>query len=140
MNETPIRLYYELDLLIRVGVVIIRMTLTYTISIVAFLSIIYYRLISVLKCLNVTSTPKQIKRVEKDHNIRVITKLPNSEQSYKGKVKTHNYINKQNSQQPKNCENRNDPDLVQAFLKKWWVESDFKAPNIPACFRCILFI
>ena len=28
--------------------------------------------------------------------IRVITKLPNSEQSYKGKVKTHNYINKQN--------------------------------------------
>jgi hypothetical protein len=25
--------------------------------------------------------------------IRVITKLPNSEQSYKGKVKTHNYIN-----------------------------------------------
>ena len=33
------------------------------------------------------------------------------------------------SQQPENCENRNDPDLVQAFLKKWWVESDFKAPN-----------
>ena len=29
------------------------------------------------------------------------------------------------SQQPENCENRNDPDLVQAFLKKWWVESDF---------------
>ena len=28
--------------------------------------------------------------------IRVITKLPNSEQSYKGKVKTHNYINGQN--------------------------------------------
>ena len=27
----------------------------------------------------------------------------------------------------KNCENRNDPDLVQAFLTKWWVESDFKA-------------
>jgi hypothetical protein len=23
-----------------------------------------------------------------------------------------------------------DPDLVQAFLKKWWVESDFKAPNM----------
>jgi hypothetical protein len=43
--------------------------------------------------------------------IRVITKLPNSEQSYKGKVKTHNYINRQISQQPENCENRNDPDL-----------------------------
>jgi hypothetical protein len=25
----------------------------------------------------------------------------------------------------------NDPDLVQAFLKKWWVESDFKASNLP---------
>ena len=28
--------------------------------------------------------------------IRVITKLPNSEQSYKGKVKAHKYINRQN--------------------------------------------
>ena len=28
--------------------------------------------------------------------IRVITKLPNSEQSYKGKVKTRKYINRQN--------------------------------------------
>jgi hypothetical protein len=28
--------------------------------------------------------------------IKVITKLPNSEQTYKGKVKTHNYINRQN--------------------------------------------
>ena len=26
------------------------------------------------------------------------------------------------SQLPENCENRNDPDLVQAFPKKWWVE------------------
>ena len=58
--------------------------------------------------------------------IRVITKLPNSEQSYKGKIKTHNYINRQNQSTTVNCENRNDPDLVQAFLKKWWVESDFK--------------
>ena len=31
-----------------------------------------------------------------EDKIRVITKLPNSEQSYKGKVKTHNYINRQN--------------------------------------------
>jgi hypothetical protein len=29
-------------------------------------------------------------------DIRVRTKLPNSEHSYKGKVKTHNYINRQN--------------------------------------------
>jgi hypothetical protein len=35
----------------------------------------------------------------------------------------------------KNCENRNDPDLVQAFLKKWWVEFDFKAPNLPLSLR-----
>jgi hypothetical protein len=39
------------------------------------------------------------------------------------------------SQQPENCENRNDPDLVQAFLKKWWVESVFEAPNLPLSLR-----
>ena len=46
------------------------------------------------------------------------------------------------SQQPENCENRNDPDLVQAFLKKWWVESDFKAPNLCSLFmlNCIYFM
>ena len=33
---------------------------------------------------------------KKSLNIRVITKLPNSEPSYKGKVKTHKYINRQN--------------------------------------------
>jgi hypothetical protein len=25
--------------------------------------------------------------------------------------------------------------LVQAFLKKWWVESDFKAPSLPLSLR-----
>ena len=34
--------------------------------------------------------------VEFFKGIRVITKLPNSEQSNKGKVKTHKYINRQN--------------------------------------------
>jgi hypothetical protein len=68
-------------------------------------------------------------------DIRVITKLPNSEQSYKGKVKTHKYINRQNQSTTENCENRNDPDLVQAFLKKWWVESDIKAPYLPLSLR-----
>ena len=63
--------------------------------------------------------------------IRVITKLPNSEQCYKGKVK-----NKQTkSVNNRKTENRNDTDLVQAFLKKWWVESDFKAPNPPLSLR-----
>jgi hypothetical protein len=76
-----------------------------------------------------------LKVVEQTCLIRVITQLPNSEQSYKGKVKTHKYINRQISQQTENCENRNDPDLVQAFLKKWWVESDFKAPNLPLSLR-----
>jgi hypothetical protein len=27
------------------------------------------------------------------------------------------------------------PDLVQAFLKKWWVESELKAPNLPLSLR-----
>jgi hypothetical protein len=47
------------------------------------------------------------------------------------------YIWDKISQQLENCENRNDPDLVQAFLKKWWVESDFKAPNLPLSLRFI---
>ena len=34
--------------------------------------------------------------VASQNEIRVKTKLPNSEQSYKGKVKTHKYINRQN--------------------------------------------
>jgi hypothetical protein len=33
---------------------------------------------------------------KKKLRIRVITKLPNSEQSYKGKVKAHMHINRQN--------------------------------------------
>ena len=52
-----------------------------------------------------------------------------------GKVKTHKYINRQNQSTTGNCENRNDPDLVQAFLKKWWVESDLKTPNLPLSLR-----
>ena len=67
--------------------------------------------------------------------IRVITKLPNSEQFYKGKVKTHKYINRQNQSTTGKLWKRNDSDFVQAFLKKWWVESDFKAPNLPLSLR-----
>jgi hypothetical protein len=44
------------------------------------------------------------------------------------------------SQQQENWENRNGPD----FPKKWWVESDFTAPNLPlplrlkdSCCHCI---
>jgi hypothetical protein len=47
-----------------------------------------------------TEIQQRIKTIvifKKTHNcLRVITKLPNSEQSYKGKVKTHNYLNRQN--------------------------------------------
>jgi hypothetical protein len=39
------------------------------------------------------------------------------------------------SEKPEKCENRNDPDLVQPFLKKWWVESDFEEPNLPLSLR-----
>jgi hypothetical protein len=56
--------------------------------------------------------------------IRVITKLPYSEQSSKGKVKTPKYLNRQNQSTTGKLGKRNDPDLVQAFPKKWWVESD----------------
>ena len=69
--------------------------------------------------------------------IRVITKLPNSEQSYKGKVKTHKYINRQNQSPTGKLWKRNDPDLVQAFLKKWWVELYIKAPNPPLSLQII---
>ena len=58
-----------------------------------------------------------------------ITKLTN------GKSKLISIQTDKISQQPENCENRNDPDLVQAFLRKWWVESDFKAPNLPLSLR-----
>ena len=38
----------------------------------------------------------KFRRIFQLYQIRVITKLPNSEQSYKGKLKTHKYINRQN--------------------------------------------
>jgi hypothetical protein len=45
------------------------------------------------------------------------------------------YVTEYGTALTENCENRNDPELVQAFLKKWWVESDFKAPNLPLSLR-----
>ena len=44
--------------------------------------------------------------------IKEITKLPNFQQSYKGKVKTHNYINRQSQSSTGKLRKRNDPDLV----------------------------
>ena len=68
-------------------------------------------------------------------NIRVITKLPNTEQSSKGKGKTHKSTNRHNQSTTGKLGKRNGPDLVQAFPKKSWVESDFTAPlfcrNVP---------
>ena len=40
------------------------------------------------------SQAKMIDNMDMDCTIRVITKLTNSEQSNKGKVKTHKYINR----------------------------------------------
>ena len=51
-------------------------------------------------------------KTNKTWEIKVITKLPNSEQSYKGKVKTHKYINRQNQSTTGKLRKRNDPDLV----------------------------
>jgi hypothetical protein len=55
------------------------------------------------RCVHVSIAQNHVYLIvtEKTHSnevvyISVITKLPNSEQSYKGKVKTHNYINRQN--------------------------------------------
>jgi hypothetical protein len=45
---------------------------------------------------NKKNTILSYKIAENSKQIKVITKLPNSEQSYKGKVKTHNHINRQN--------------------------------------------
>jgi len=62
----------------------------------------------------------------------IITKLPNTEQSYKVKGKTHKSTNRQNQSTTENWENRNGPDLVQAYPKKWWVESRYYGANPPA--------
>ena len=58
-------------------------------------------------------------------------KITNSEQSYKGKVKTHNFIKRQN----RSATGKLKTVMTLAFLKKWWVESDFKAPNLPLLLR-----
>ena len=67
--------------------------------------------------------------------IRVITNYRTPSNLTKGKSKLISILTNKISQQPENCENRNDPDLVQAFPKKWLVESDFKAPNLPISLR-----
>jgi hypothetical protein len=43
--------------------------------------------------------------------------------------------NRQNQSTTGKLGNQNGPDLVQAFPKKWWVESDFTAPNLPLPLR-----
>jgi hypothetical protein len=48
----------------------------------------------------------------------------------KGKAKLIYQQTDKISQPPENWEKRNGPDLVQAFPKKWWIESDFMAPNL----------
>jgi hypothetical protein len=63
-----------------------------------------------------------LKPISQCNQIRVITKLPNTEQSSKGKGKTHKSTNRQNQLTTENLENRNGPALIQAFLMKWWVK------------------
>jgi hypothetical protein len=40
-------------------------------------------------------------------------------------------LNRQNQSTTEKLGKRNGPNLVQAFPKKWWVESDVTAPNLP---------
>jgi hypothetical protein len=48
----------------------------------------------------------------------------------------NSYVNKQKNQSTTGkLGKRNGPDLVQAFPKKWWVESDFTAPDLPLPLR-----
>jgi hypothetical protein len=51
------------------------------------------------------------------------------------KILSKNILSLQRRQQRENWENRNGPNLVQAFPTKWWVESDFTAPNLPLPLR-----
>jgi hypothetical protein len=67
------------------------------------------------------------------HRIRVITKLPKTEQSSTGKGKTHMSTNRQI--QSTTGKLGKPQCLVQTFPKKWWVESDFTAPNLPLPLR-----
>jgi hypothetical protein len=53
----------------------------------------------------------------------------------KGKAKLISIQTDKISQQPENWKNRDDPDLVLAFPKKWWVELYFTAPNLPLSLR-----
>ena len=61
--------------------------------------------------------------------IMVITKLPNSEQFSKEKVKTHKYINRQNQSTTWKLWKPWWPSLGTGISNFWWVESDFKAPK-----------
>jgi hypothetical protein len=75
---------------------------------------------------------------------KVITQLPNSEQSYKGKVKTHNYINRQNQSTTGKLWKRNVPGLVQSHqissalqIKIWkaviWLTKQWSSEWEPLC-------
>ena len=67
----------------------------------------------------------------------VITKLPISEQSSKGKAKLISIYTDKSSQQPENWENRNDPDLVQTFPKKMvgWIRFYGAKPPVSLRFK-----
>jgi hypothetical protein len=73
--------------------------------------------------------------------IKVITKLPNSEESYKGKVKTHNYINRQNQSTTGKLCKRNDHVLVmlpiRLFLRFWMLSPRFRLQHTLKLEHCI---
>ena len=70
--------------------------------------------------------------------IRVITKLPNSEQSSKRKVKTHKYINRQNQQKDIRVVTQRHLILatgrqfsILATAKTWYIDATFRVVRRP---------
>jgi hypothetical protein len=57
----------------------------------------------------------------------ILLENPSNPKTYYRIMKMLIKSNKGSNCIPPLSENRNDPDLVQTFLKKWWVESDFRS-------------
>jgi hypothetical protein len=71
--------------------------------------------------------------------MRVISTLESTPSNLpKGKAKFICQQTDKINQEPENCENRNGPNMEQAFPKNWRVESDFTAPNLPFPLRYFL--
>jgi hypothetical protein len=75
---------------------------------------------------------KQVPLIWTSHKVEQLCPISISQDFFSGSSKIKGQLFMKYNRK---TENRNDPDLVQAFLKKWWVESDFKVPNLPLSLR-----